>query len=391
MPCKRPACSAWACPSNKAADPRARCFLTMHVQDDRDQFAPPRPPARLRAMALALLAHGALIVALTWGVNWKSSSDQPAVQAELWSAVPQQAAPRATLPPAPPSPPTPPVPPEPPPPAPPPPPPAPAPVPAPAPQPPPPRQAEPDTREADIAVEREKKRLEKEKKAQQQREREERDKERKEDERRERLEQEKKERLQKEKQDKLAQQKAERDKAEREKTERAKAEREKVEAEKERQEKAEKQKQQAEDKARQAAQDKAKQEALEKASAKASEARRQEALRRMQGLAGASGGETATGNAKQDSGPSGSYGGKVSAAVKPNIVYPDAVVGNPRAVVQVRAAPDGTIVGKKLVQSSGNKTWDDAVLRALDKTETLPRDIDGRVPSSLEIGFRPQD
>ena len=361
----------------------------MHVQDDRDQFAPPRPPARLRAVVLALLAHGVLIVALTWGVHWKSSSDQPAVVAELWSAVPQQAAPREVLPPAPPTPPTPPARPEPPPPpAPPPAPPLPQPTPAPtpAPKPPSPRQAEPDTREADIAIEREKKRLEKEKKVQQQRERDEREKERKEDERRERLEEEKKERLQKEKQDKVAQQKADQKKAEREK-----AELEKAKDEKEHQEKAEKQKQQAEDKKRQAAQDKAKQEALEKASAKASEARRMEALRRMQGLAGASGGETATGTAKQDSGPSGSYGGKVAAKVKPNIVYPDAVVGNPRAVVQVRAAPDGTIVGKKLVQSSGNKMWDDAVLRALDKTETLPRDIDGRVPASLEIGFRPQD
>nr|WP_236748640.1 energy transducer TonB [Acidovorax carolinensis] len=111
----------------------------------------------------------------------------------------------------------------------------------------------------------------------------------------------------------------------------------------------------------------------------------------MQGLAGATGGETATGNAKQSSGPSGSYGGKVAAKVRPNIVYPDAIAGNPRAVVQVRAAPDGTIVGTKLIQSSGNKAWDDAVLRALDKTESLPRDVDGRVPPALEIGFRPQD
>lgn len=114
-------------------------------------------------------------------------------------------------------------------------------------------------------------------------------------------------------------------------------------------------------------------------------------MRRMQGLAGATGGEHATGKDKVTSGPSGSYGGKVAAKVKPNIVYPDAISGNPRAVVEVRAAPDGTIVGKKLIQSSGNKAWDDAVLRALEKTETLPRDVDGRVPSSLEIGFRPQD
>lgn len=325
----------------------------MHAHDDRDQFAPPRPPARLRAIALAVLAHAILIAALTWGVNWKSSSDMPAVQAELWSAVPQQAAPRAVEPPAPPPPPQP----EPP---------KPTPVPPP---PPPPRQAEPDTREADIAIEREKKRLEQEKKErQQQLEREKRERERKEDERRERLEQEKKERLQKEK-----------------------AEQQKAEREKERLEKLDKQKQLADDKKRQAQEAQRKQEALEKASAQAAEARRQENIRRMQGLAGATGGENATGTALRNSGPSGSYGGKVAAKVRPNIVYPDAIAGNPRAVVQVRAAPDGTIVGKKLIQSSGNKAWDDAVLRALDKTESLPRDVDGRVPSTLEIGFRPQD
>ena len=325
----------------------------MHAHDDRDQFAPPRPPARLRAIALAVLAHAILIAALTWGVNWKGSSDMPAVQAELWPAVPQQAAPRAVETPAPPPPPQP----EPP---------KPTPVPPP---PPPPRQAEPDTREADIAIEREKKRLEQEKKErQQQLEREKRERERKEDERRERLEQEKKERLQKEK-----------------------AEQQKAEREKERLEKLDKQKQLADDKKRQAQEAQRKQEALEKASAQAAEARRQENIRRMQGLAGATGGENATGTALRNSGPSGSYGGKVAAKVRPNIVYPDAIAGNPRAVVQVRAAPDGTIVGKKLIQSSGNKAWDDAVLRALDKTESLPRDVDGRVPSTLEIGFRPQD
>ena len=131
----------------------------------------------------------------------------------------------------------------------------------------------------------------------------------------------------------------------------------------------------------------------------------------MQALAGASGGDDAQGNAQRSGGPhtggsgsggrggnssgaggpSASYGGKVAAKVKPNIVYPDDVAGNPRAVVEVRAAPDGTIVATKLIQSSGDKAWDTAVLRALQKTESLPRDIDGRVPPTLEIGFRPKD
>src|SRR3989344_4113416 len=301
----------------------------MHAHNDRDQFSPPRPPARLRAISLAVLVHVVLIGALTWGVNWKNSADQPAVEAELWAAVPQQAAPRAVEPPPPP----------------------PAPEPAearpPAPPPPPPPRAvePPDTREADIAIEREKKRQEQEKKArEQQLEREKRERERKEEERRDRLEQEKKERLQKEKE-------KEKDKREAEEAAKRKAD----------------------------------------AEAKQLAEQREANLRRIQGLAGATRGETATGTAQRSAGPSGSYGGKVAARVKPNIVYPDAISGNPRAEVEVRLAPDGTIVGKRLVQASGNKAWDDAVLRALDKTETLPRDVDGRVPSSLTIGFRPQD
>jgi colicin import membrane protein len=52
---------------------------------------------------------------------------------------------------------------------------------------------------------------------------------------------------------------------------------------------------------------------------------------------------------------------------------------------------DGTITSRRIVQSSGNKAWDDAVLRAIDKTEILPKDTDGRVPPFIELGFRPLD
>jgi colicin import membrane protein len=31
------------------------------------------------------------------------------------------------------------------------------------------------------------------------------------------------------------------------------------------------------------------------------------------------------------------------------------------------------------------------VLRALDRTEILPRDVDGRVPSPMLLDFRPRD
>ena len=319
----------------------------MQAHTDRDQFAPPRPPARLRAITLAVLVHAVLIGALTWGVNWKNTADQPAVEAELWAAVPTQAAPRAVEPPPPPPPP---------------------PVQQVAPRPPPAppvRAAEPpDTREADIAIEREKKRLEQEKKAREQQElREKRERERKEEERRERLEQEKKERQQKERE------------KEKEQREKQLAEQKKAEQEK--------QKKLAEDKRR-----KAEEAARE---AKEADARHQANIRRMQGLANAAGGETATGTALNSSRPSAGYGDRVAEAVKPNIIFTENVAGNPSAEVEVRAAPDGTITSRRLLKSSGVKAWDEAVLRALDKTERLPKDTDGRVPPQIPMVFRPKD
>ena len=125
--------------------------------------------------------------------------------------------------------------------------------------------------------------------------------------------------------------------------------------------------------------------------AKEADARHQANIRRMQGLANATGGETATGTALDSSGPSASYGGRVAAAVKPNIVFTENVAGNPSAEVEVRTAPDGTITSRRLLKSSGVKAWDEAVLRALDKTERLPKDTDGRVPPQFPMVFRPKD
>ena len=62
---------------------------------DRLEFAPPRDKGSLRAFVLALLVHILLIAALTWGVNWKRTDDAAPFEAELWSGIPQQAAPKA--------------------------------------------------------------------------------------------------------------------------------------------------------------------------------------------------------------------------------------------------------------------------------------------------------
>ena len=119
---------------------------------------------------------------------------------------------------------------------------------------------------------------------------------------------------------------------------------------------------------------------------------RDENLRRIMGQAGGTTGQaTMQGSATQNAAPSASYAGKVKAAVRPNIVYTGSTAGNTAAEVEVSAAPGGTIVSRRLVRSSGNKEWDEAVLRAIDKTPAMPRDIDGRVPASLLISFRPSE
>jgi colicin import membrane protein len=169
-------------------------------------------------------------------------------------------------------------------------------------------------------------------------------------------------------------------KKEEERKEKERKEKEKERAEKERKEKeAKKQQEQKDNK-------------VSAEEAKKLDAIRKENMKRIAGLAGASGNENATGTAMKSSGPSDSYGGRIRARVKPNITFdPSSVSGNPAAEVEVRCAPDGTIVSRKLTKSSGNPAWDNAVLKAIDKTEILPRDTDGRVHSPLLLVFKPND
>jgi colicin import membrane protein len=263
----------------------------------RDAFRPRSSGGTGPGFAASVLVHLGLVAALALGVRWHASPPE-GVEAELWAAVPQVAAPRAVEPPpvAPAKPEV--V--------------APPPVVKPAPLP-----------DAQIAIER--------------------------------------------------------------------ARREEKEKEKE---KARKEKQQAEHEVDvRAAQKKAlEDEKKRKATEEARLAALHEAqVKRILAQAGATGAATSTGQAMQSAGPSASYAGRIRARIKPNIVYSDAGSGNPLATVEVKLAPEGTIVGNRLVKSSGVPAWDEAVLRAVEKTEVLPRDIDGRVPSSMIIEFKPRD
>lgn len=118
---------------------------------------------------------------------------------------------------------------------------------------------------------------------------------------------------------------------------------------------------------------------------------RQDQLRRMNEQLNGTGAANSTGNAARDAGPSAEYAGRIRARIKANIVLLSQIAGNPQAEVELRVAPDGTILSRRLTKPSGNREWDETMLRAIDKTAVLPRDTDGRVPGTMLITFRPLD
>jgi colicin import membrane protein len=250
---------------------------TMQATANRLEFAPPPTPGIFRALVLAVLAHSVLVAALTWGVNWKRSEVVLSAEAELWAAVPQQAAPKLVE----------------------------APPPVVKLVPPEVKQVEPPAPDPSIVTAREKRRLEEEKKAE--------DKKLLEDKKKAELAAKRKEALQ----------------------------------------------------------------------AQADENQRQENIKRMAGLAGASGSATATGSALQSAAPSASYGGKIITLIKRNTTFADSNAGRPTVVVLVKASVNGAILSRSVVTPSNNKAWDDAVLKAIDKMESVPRDTDGKIPDQV--------
>ena len=338
--------------------------------------------------ALALLAHGGLIAALALGLNWRLPKQPTVVSAELWAAVPQAAAPAPTPTPAPAPVATPvptPIP------ALTPPPPAPAPVavpPAPA-QPPVPSPAELAAgraaklvadREAEIALE----------KAAHRR----------------KLQQDQALREAREAQTARDVKQA-RETAERERLQAAEAQRlkQKLEAKRLADEKALTQKQEKQLKDDKALEAKRLADLAEQKDRQAREAKaklqdalvakqREENLKRMLGQAGAvgngAGSTSVTGSAARDAAPSANYAGRIRAHVKPNILAATEVLGNPITEVEVKCAPDGSVVSRRISKPSGNPSWDNIVLRAIDKTAKLPLD-DGRIPATMTLVFPRQD
>ena len=79
----------------------------MSSSDAHLEFAPAPNGGNGRALVLAVGVHALLLLALNWGTLWSQQPQDMSVEAELWSAVPQPAAPKAEIPPEPDTPPTP--------------------------------------------------------------------------------------------------------------------------------------------------------------------------------------------------------------------------------------------------------------------------------------------
>ncbi len=264
---------------------------------ERIEFAPPRPQGTGPALSWALLAHVLLLGALAWGVNWKREATVASVEAELWSSLPQQAAPKLQE--------------------------------APRPPPPPPRpvvkEEPPPPKAPDIAVEREKPKPPPPKKVEPE----------------------------------------------------PKPEPKPVAK--------------PEPKTDIKSEPKVSQAAEDRKLAEQREAERQKNLERIAGLASGTAAPGAQGTAAKSSGPSSGYAGLIKGRVRPNLVFTGTVTGNPMVSVEVRLAPDGTVLGRPtVVKSSGDKEWDEAVVRAFEKTEVLPRD-GGKIWSPLLIDWRVND
>ena len=338
---------------------------------DATPYTIPKEPGGWRSFTLAVLVHLGLVALLWIGVRWQNETPM-AVEAEIWNPQAQQAAPKpqpepeAVQPPTP----TPRV--------------VETPKPQPAPVPQVERPVEKPVPNPDIALEQEKKRRLKEEK-----------------ERREREEEQREDRAE---QRKLAQQKQ--DQAEARKKDQAKADAERQrkldeqQAAQKREVEEEKKRELAEARKKELAKAEvekkraqAQAQAQAKADAEAAEQRRVEDLSRMTAQATGSGGSgqaaRSQGAARADAG----YAAKVGGKIRSNTVFnvPDELANNPAVEYAVDLLPDGSTRNIRKIKSSGVPGFDEAVRRAIEKSQPFPPDNSGRAPSGFTVSHKPKD
>ena len=196
-----------------------------------------------------------------------------------------------------------------------------------------------------------------------------------------------------------------REKEEKERLEKEKAEKLKKQKQEEEQKQKEEEKKKREQKEKEARREDAIAKELERDLKQAREHRSSEAVRSLQpqldaelkGLRGSPNGSP-TGNSSGSKASAGNassrgkdaYIGKIRDKIRGNTVLPPGIQGNPEAVFKVTQLPSGEIIDIKLSKSSGNKALDEAIERAIKKSDPLPLpDQPNLFERVLELKYKP--
>lgn len=86
------------------------------------------------------------------------------------------------------------------------------------------------------------------------------------------------------------------------------------------------------------------------------------------------------------------YKAKIQSKIRRNVVYLPNVQDDTWAIYHVTLLPGGTVLSAELKSSSGNKTFDDAVYRAIKKSDPLPLPPDVQLFNrfrELDLTFKP--
>lgn len=154
-------------------------------------------------------------------------------------------------------------------------------------------------------------------------------------------------------------------------------------------------KESSKEKSKEKAKDEKPKEATSKTTA-AQEKERQNRLAKLRAAAGeetgGSGGTTGTGVGSGGTAKPG-YTDRVNRYIRPFITFDSSTLtNNPQVIFRVEVAPDGNIINKRLVKSSGNESWDNAVSLAIDRAKRLPKDEDGKIPDrQFDLKFKPKE
>ncbi len=82
------------------------------------------------------------------------------------------------------------------------------------------------------------------------------------------------------------------------------------------------------------------------------------------------------------------FSAKVERLVRAKIVW-DGQTYHLRTTISVRCASDGKLLAAKIVRSSGNPEWDAVALSAVQHSDPMPPDLDGKTPKNFRVTVQP--